>query len=493
MKILYNTGEEFKESKESANSIVVELQDNHGNIEKKTVQELVSDNVRAISRLIGSEDPDDTERSIRTIARLELAKQLVPENAEESLNTLQEIATWIQSNPESAAQINQRITNLETAVPFTLYVQNGVYGYKNANNEFVAFKSQADIDAAVSAASAVGTATAADVLVGKTFSNAEDKGIEGSIPIRDDLTQVSSSGINDSTGKPYVTFPYGYWPERGILQGDSYANMTDAQAVAACPSQEKTVTAGISAISVTPDTNKLLSMVTVNPTPSEEKSTTAGTSATSVTPSSGKLMSKVTISPTPSEEKSVTAGTSNTSVTPSSGKLMSKVTVSPTPSQSKSTTSSRSAQTISPDSGKLLSSVSIAKYPDASGNYTCGSNTGAASSNDMGATNNYRYVNATAVYNKGKADLCESVKSNSETYATSASKYSVANNSLYIFYWPSGGALAITSGGTIKASGQIKDSSNAIIASWCIVLTTSTSLVLKSAETLRKMFRLCGY
>lgn len=47
--------------------------------------------------------------------------------------------------------------------------QNGVYGYINSSDVFVPFKSQADIDAAVTAAR-VGTATAADVLAGKTFT-----------------------------------------------------------------------------------------------------------------------------------------------------------------------------------------------------------------------------------------------------------------------------------------------------------------------------------
>jgi hypothetical protein len=130
-------------------------------------------------------------------------------------------------------------------------VQNNVYGYIGANNTFVPFKSQADIDAAVSAAR-VGDATAADVVAGKTFTNASTSGLTG-------------------------TFE----------------------------SQEKTVTA------------------------------------------------------------------------------------------------SRSDQEITPDLGKWLSKVTVNKYPDASGTYICGSNDGSAASNDMGADNNYRYIDATAIYNAG--------------------------------------------------------------------------------------------
>ena len=87
---------------------------------------------------------------------------------------------------------------------------NGQYGYINGNNEFVPFKSQADIDAAVSAAM-VGTATAAQVVKGYTFTNS------------------SASGVT------------------GTFEG-----------------QEKTVTSSRTAQTVSPDSGKYLSKVTVN-------------------------------------------------------------------------------------------------------------------------------------------------------------------------------------------------------------------------------------
>lgn len=58
-----------------------------------------------ITKLIG----DDADKSVRTIANEELAKQLIPENAAESLNELQEIAAWIQEHPEDAAAMNKAI------------------------------------------------------------------------------------------------------------------------------------------------------------------------------------------------------------------------------------------------------------------------------------------------------------------------------------------------------------------------------------------------
>ena len=61
--------------------------------------------------------------------------------------------------------------------------------------------------------------------------------------------------------------------------------------------------------------------------PEEEKTVTAGTSAIVVNPSSGKVMKKVTVNPTPTESKSVTPTTSELTVTPSAGKHLSQVVV----------------------------------------------------------------------------------------------------------------------------------------------------------------------
>lgn len=65
-----------------------------------------------VTTLIGS----DASKSVRTIANEELAAQLIPEGAKESLNTLQEIATWIQDHPDDASAMNTAIEALQTKV-----------------------------------------------------------------------------------------------------------------------------------------------------------------------------------------------------------------------------------------------------------------------------------------------------------------------------------------------------------------------------------------
>lgn len=65
-----------------------------------------------VDTLIGT----DTGKSVRTIANEELAAQLIPEGAQESLDTLTEIAQWIQDHPDDAAAMNTAIAKLNGIV-----------------------------------------------------------------------------------------------------------------------------------------------------------------------------------------------------------------------------------------------------------------------------------------------------------------------------------------------------------------------------------------
>ena len=80
---------------------------------KKAEEDLAAEDVLIkadITTLVGS----DNNKSVRTIANEELAAQLIAEGAAESLDTLQEIAAWIQSHPENASAMNSAIQALQT-------------------------------------------------------------------------------------------------------------------------------------------------------------------------------------------------------------------------------------------------------------------------------------------------------------------------------------------------------------------------------------------
>ena len=65
-----------------------------------------------VAALVG----EDAGKSARTIANEELTKQLIPDGAKESLDTLQEIAAWIQKHPDDASAMNAAISALKTKV-----------------------------------------------------------------------------------------------------------------------------------------------------------------------------------------------------------------------------------------------------------------------------------------------------------------------------------------------------------------------------------------
>lgn len=65
-----------------------------------------------VDKLIG----DDSGKSVRKIANEELVSQLIPADAKEALDTLQEISVWIQQHPDEAASMNKQLTAVETVL-----------------------------------------------------------------------------------------------------------------------------------------------------------------------------------------------------------------------------------------------------------------------------------------------------------------------------------------------------------------------------------------
>ena len=182
------------------------------------------------------------------------------------------------------------------------------------------------------------------------------------------------------------------------------------------PTQEKTVTASTSTTTVTPDTGYALSSVTINPTPSQTKSASPSTSAQTISPDSGKYLSSVSISAISPQRSSGTAATlsgrnstgpyvyfpygwwPNANATYGNYAYLTEAqAIAVARKQEKTVTGSRSAQTVTPDSNYVLSKVTVNKYPDASGTFNA--STTRSTAIDMGATNNYRYVNTNSVSN----------------------------------------------------------------------------------------------
>ena len=87
-----------------------------GDYLKATDKNELQGNIDAVSGKVTTLIGSDADKSVRTIANEELTKQLVPAGAKESLDTLQEIAAWIQAHPDDASAMNQAITALQDKV-----------------------------------------------------------------------------------------------------------------------------------------------------------------------------------------------------------------------------------------------------------------------------------------------------------------------------------------------------------------------------------------
>lgn len=113
-----------------------------------------------VTTLVG----DDTNKSVRTIANEELAKQLIADGAAESLDTLAEIAAWIQSHPDDAAAMNAAIEALQAKVDtgdktVSAYVTDAVNALKIGD-----YAKAADLTALAGRVSTLETASATHAL-----------------------------------------------------------------------------------------------------------------------------------------------------------------------------------------------------------------------------------------------------------------------------------------------------------------------------------------
>ena len=77
-----------------------------------TLESFKADLIDESKDIAGTVDGKTTYKSIREIATEELTSLLVPEDAKESLDTLQEISAWIQDHPDDAAAMNSNINEL---------------------------------------------------------------------------------------------------------------------------------------------------------------------------------------------------------------------------------------------------------------------------------------------------------------------------------------------------------------------------------------------
>lgn len=104
---------EIQSQLQAAQQNIAAIQGDYLTSEDKTELQGNIDTTNArIDVLVG----EDNNKSIRAIAAEELAAQLIPADAQESLDTLEELAAWIQAHPDDATAMNKAINDLKTYV-----------------------------------------------------------------------------------------------------------------------------------------------------------------------------------------------------------------------------------------------------------------------------------------------------------------------------------------------------------------------------------------
>lgn len=84
------------------------------NAQDAATKNYVDTNINTVSEDVTTLVGSDSGKSVATIANEVLTKALVPADAKESLDTLEEIAAWIQAHPDDASAMNEAIEALKT-------------------------------------------------------------------------------------------------------------------------------------------------------------------------------------------------------------------------------------------------------------------------------------------------------------------------------------------------------------------------------------------
>lgn len=167
-----------------------------------------------LTTLIGS----DANKSVRTIANEELAAQLIPETAKDSLDTLQEIAAWIQAHPDDATAMNARIAALETQVgddPVSTQISAAIDALKIGD-----YAKAADLTAAVSRIAANETAIATLNGSGKGSVSKTVSDAVAALDVKDSAVKHQFvTSVSETDGKIAVT--------RAAITTDDLAQGTD--------------------------------------------------------------------------------------------------------------------------------------------------------------------------------------------------------------------------------------------------------------------------
>ena len=151
-----------------------------------------------VNTLVGS----DTNKSVRTIANEELAAQLIPENAAEALDTLQEIAAWIQAHPGDAATMNAAIEANQTKL--TLGLDSNSQEYATVKAYVEAYVASAIAGADLSQYALANDLDALEALVGNTAVSTQISNAIAALDLANTYDAKGAAATAEDNAKNYA-------------------------------------------------------------------------------------------------------------------------------------------------------------------------------------------------------------------------------------------------------------------------------------------------
>ena len=186
------------------------------------VRGLIQENADAITEVGGKVNTligEDANKSVRTIANEELAAKLIAADAAESLDTLEEIAAWIQEHPGDAADMNLAITKLQAIVA-------GIGG-ENEKATVVAYVNDAiaalNIGDYAKAADLTALAGRVEALENAGHQNAEQVKASITEEIEKLDSEIAATAADETTGEISVLTKI--TQENGVLTGKEEAKL----------------------------------------------------------------------------------------------------------------------------------------------------------------------------------------------------------------------------------------------------------------------------
>lgn len=114
--VLVNAEKDRAMAKENELANAITAEENRAKAAEQKLAEDIDAHEAAIDNKVATLIGEDTDKSVRTIAYEELAKQLLSGDADADFKSLQQLAAWLEDHPEDVVEMNKNISDNAKAI-----------------------------------------------------------------------------------------------------------------------------------------------------------------------------------------------------------------------------------------------------------------------------------------------------------------------------------------------------------------------------------------